>query len=168
MGDFTHLDSDGNATMVDVTDKEITKRIAVACGKIKMSEECFLKVVSSEIKKGDVLQVARIAGIMATKNTQNLIPLCHAINISKVAIDFILIEEEFSIECNCTVSCEGKTGVEMEALMGVSVALLTIYDMCKAIDKSMEIKNIYLKEKIGGKGGHFKNKPYPNTKDFCC
>lgn len=157
MGAFTHLDENGNAIMVDVTDKDITERLAVAEGYIKVSAEVFDAIKNQTAAKGDVLGTARIAGIMATKRTAELIPMCHPLMLTKVSVDFTLEEESLRIKCRCTAKLTGKTGVEMEALTGVSVALLTIYDMCKAIDKSMEISEIHLVEKLGGKSGHFVN-----------
>lgn len=156
--DFTHFDNNGNAVMVDVSDKEITEREAIALGRIKVSKACFDAVKNGTAKKGDVLGVARIAGIMGAKKTSELIPLCHVLNLTKVSIDFHLLEDTLEIEAVCTVKVSGKTGVEMEALTGVSVTLLTIYDMCKAIDKTMEIGSIYLAEKTGGKSGKFINR----------
>lgn len=155
MSDFTHFNSKGNAVMVDISQKSDTKREALASGKITMSEECFSKVKEGTIGKGDVLSVARIAGIMGSKKTSELIPLCHIINLTKAEIDFELNEEDFSITVFCTAKTTGKTGVEMEALTGVSITLLTIYDMCKAIDKSMEIGEIMLIKKSGGKSGTY-------------
>ncbi|MFQ9511482.1 MAG: cyclic pyranopterin monophosphate synthase MoaC [Lachnospiraceae bacterium] len=155
--DFTHFDNNGNAVMVDVSDKEITEREAIAFGRMKVSKACFDAVKNGTAKKGDVLGVARIAGIMGAKKTSELIPLCHVLNLTKVSIDFHLLEDTLEIEAVCTVKVSGKTGVEMEALTGVSVTLLTIYDMCKAIDKTMEIGSIYLAEKTGGKSGKFVN-----------
>lgn len=152
---FTHIDNQGNAVMVDVGNKEITQREAVATGRIRMSEECFAAVRDRKAKKGDVLGIAQVAGIMATKRTSDLIPLCHTLLLTKVSVEFTLLEENCQIEAVCTVRCDGKTGVEMEALTGVSTALLTIYDMCKAIDKRMEITDIHLLEKHGGKSGDF-------------
>ena len=152
---WNHFDSNGNAVMIDVTDKKITKRIAVASGKIKVSPEVIHAVVTGTSKKGDVLGVARVAGIMAVKQTSNLIPMCHTLLIQKCAVDFEIHEAECEILSRCTVKIEGKTGVEMEALTGVSVSLLTIYDMCKAIDKSMEITDIHLESKSGGKSGDY-------------
>jgi cyclic pyranopterin phosphate synthase len=152
---FTHLDAQGNAVMVDVSEKQPTSRTAVAVGRITMSEECFAAVRDGRAKKGDVLGVAQVAGIMATKRTSDLIPLCHVLNLTKSAVEFALLPEECAIEARCTVRCEGKTGVEMEALTGVSVALLTVYDMCKAIDKCMTITDTHLEEKHGGKSGDF-------------
>lgn len=153
MSDFTHFDKNGNAIMVDVSDKGETVREAIASGTIKMSEECFLKVKEGGMKKGDVLGVARVAGIMGAKKTSELIPLCHILNLSKVEIDFSLDDETSSITAECCVKTVGKTGVEMEALTGVNICLLTIYDMCKAVDKGMEMSDIKLMKKTGGKSG---------------
>ncbi len=153
MEQFSHIDDKGQAVMVDVSDKETTARTAVASGRIAMSRECYDAVVRQAVAKGDVLGTARIAGIMAAKKTSSLIPLCHLLNITKCAVDFAFHDDAGEIECFCTVKCQGRTGVEMEALMGVSVALLTIYDMCKAVDKRMCIGRIHLVEKIGGKSG---------------
>lgn len=157
---FSHIDPNGNAVMVDVGGKNITQRTAVATGTIRMSKECFSAVKEGRAKKGDVLGVAQVAGIMATKRTSELIPLCHLLSLSSSKIEFSFLEEKQEIRATCTVSCEGKTGVEMEALTGVSVALLTVYDMCKAMDKFMEIGNIHLVTKTGGKSGDisFKDK----------
>ncbi len=152
---LTHIDSNGNAVMVDVSEKDITSRKAVACGKIRMNEECFRTVESGTAKKGDVLGVAQVAGILAAKRTSDLIPLCHVLNLTKCAVEFQLHPRTREVEVFCTVCCQGKTGVEMEALTGASVALLTVYDMCKAIDRSMEITSVHLVEKMGGKSGHF-------------
>ena len=153
--EFTHFDEQGNAIMVDVSGKEITERTAVAEGTITVSRECYEKITAGEVKKGDVLGVARIAGIMGAKKTSELIPLCHILNLTKVSVDFELDPEHCQVRGICTVKCTGRTGVEMEALTGVSTALLTIYDMCKAIDKRMVIKEIHLVEKQGGKSGDF-------------
>ena len=157
MGEFTHFDADGNAIMVDVTDKAETERVAVAEGCIRVNREVFDTIKNHTALKGDVLGTARIAGIMATKRTAELIPMCHPLMLTKVAVDFTLEEEKLQVRCRCTAKLTGKTGVEMEALTGVSVALLTIYDMCKAIDKTMEMSEIHLLEKSGGKSGHFRN-----------
>ena len=157
MGDFTHFDGDGNAIMVDVTAKEDTERTAVAEGCIKVNAEVFDAIKNHTAAKGDVLGTARIAGIMATKRTAELIPMCHPLMLTKATVDFELDEERSLVKCRCTAKLKGKTGVEMEALTGVSVALLTIYDMCKALDKSMELSEIRLVEKLGGKSGHFVN-----------
>ena len=155
MSEFSHFNSAGEAVMVDVSGKENTKRIAVAAGEIRMSAECFRKVTAGDMKKGDVLGVARIAGIMGAKKTSELIPLCHILQLTKVEIEFRFPGEN-RIEAVCTTKTMGKTGVEMEALTGVSTALLTIYDMCKAVDRSMEIGQIRLLEKSGGKSGRFR------------
>jgi len=141
--------------MVDVGDKADTQREAVARGSIFMSEECFRMVSEGSMKKGDVLGVARIAGIMGAKKTSDLIPLCHILNLTKLSVDFTLVPENCEIRAVCTAKTTGKTGVEMEALTGVSTALLTIYDMCKAVDKAMEISNIRLIKKSGGRSGVF-------------
>jgi len=159
--EFTHFDEQGNAWMVDVGEKADTRREAVAKGSIRMSRECLQKVVDGTMAKGDVLGVARIAGIMGAKKCSELIPLCHLLNLTKLAVDFEIHEESQEIEAVCTARTTGKTGVEMEALTGVSVALLTVYDMCKAVDKAMEIGKIYLVEKSGGKSGDFKNPNHP-------
>jgi len=154
MKELTHFDNSGNAIMVDVGGKPLTKRLAVAGGKITMNEETLNLIKEGKAKKGDVLGVARIAGIMACKKTAHLIPLCHSLNFDKCSVDFNILDKT-SVEAVCTVELTGKTGAEMEALTGVSVALLTIYDMCKAADRSMIISDIKLLEKSGGKSGHF-------------
>lgn len=154
--EFTHFDKEGNAYMVDVSDKVITKRTATAKGTIKVSDEVMNAVLGKKIKKGDVFTVAQVAGIMATKRTSDIIPMCHNINLSNAKVYYEINEEKSEIVVYCTVVTEGRTGVEMEALTGVSTALLTIYDMCKAICKSMIIKDIHLVEKSGGKSGDFK------------
>ena len=141
--------------MVDVSDKDITKRSAVAQGTIKLSEEAMEAVLGHKIKKGDVLTVAQVAGIMGTKRTSELIPMCHPIALTNAKVEFDVDAEACEITATCTAVTEGKTGVEMEALIGVSIALLTVYDMCKAIDKSMTIKDIHLVSKTGGKSGDF-------------
>lgn len=152
---FTHIDANGNAVMVDVSSKEVTHRTASAAGRISMSRDCFDMVAEGRAKKGDVLGVAQVAGIMAAKRTSELIPLCHRLNLTGTEVTFRLLPEDSAIEAVCTVRCDGKTGVEMEALTGVSAALLTVYDMCKAVDKRMVISDIHLLEKHGGKSGHF-------------
>ena len=157
MSEFTHFDAAGNALMVDVSDKADTARVAVAQGKICVSREIYEKIAAGSMAKGDVLGVARIAGIMATKRTSELIPLCHPLPLTKAGIEFRLLPERQAVEALCTVKTAGVTGVEMEALTGVNVALLTIYDMCKAIDKSMELTDIHLVEKSGGKSGLYRN-----------
>lgn len=153
MAEFTHFNRNGEAIMVDVSEKTDTVREATATGKILMSEECLKKVKEGQIKKGDVTGCARLAGIMGAKKTSDLIPLCHNLNLTKAEISFSY--EEDGIRAYSKVKTIGKTGVEMEALTGVSVALLTIYDMCKAISKSMEITDIHLCTKCGGKSGEF-------------
>jgi len=141
--------------MVDISAKETSSRTALARGKISMSGEAMRAVLGGTAKKGDVLAVARIGGIMAAKRSAELIPLCHPLNFDKCTIDFSVDEKNNEIEVSCVIKLSGKTGAEMEALTGVSVALLTIYDMCKALDKTMVIDNIRLCEKSGGKSGHF-------------
>lgn len=155
--EFTHFDEQGNARMVDVGEKADTRREAVARGSIFMSRECLLKVMEGTMTKGDVLGVARVAGIMGAKRTSELIPLCHVLNLTKLTVHFQIVEEKQEIQAVCTARTTGKTGVEMEALTGVTVALLTIYDMCKAVDKTMELGEIYLEHKSGGKSGDFHN-----------
>ena len=143
--------------MVDVGGKEETKREAVARGSIFMSPECLAMVEEGTMKKGDVLGVARVAGIMGAKRTSELIPLCHLLNLTKLTVDFEIKKETCEIEAVCRAKTTGRTGVEMEALTGISVALLTIYDMCKAVDKTMEMGSIHLEYKTGGKSGEFYN-----------
>lgn len=196
--DFTHFDQNGNAWMVDVSEKENTRREAVACGKITMTGECIDKIMAGQMKKGDVLGAARIAGIMGAKRTEELIPLCHRLNLTGVEVWFELCQENpgetdtgspetsagetgtqspktsaghtaegisaagieklqgsGSVKAFCRTKTTGQTGVEMEALMGVQIALLTIYDMCKAVDKRMVISDVHLLSKSGGKNGDF-------------
>ena len=158
MSDLTHFDKEGNAIMVDVSDKPVTARVAVATGKIYVCQEIFERIQKHEIAKGDVLGVARLAGIMATKRTSELIPLCHPLPLTKCEVNFELKETEntlYYIVVTCLAKTDGKTGVEMEALTGVQIALLTIYDMCKAVDKSMVITDVHLLSKSGGKSGDF-------------
>ena len=150
---FNHFDENGNAVMVDVSGKNVTYRTAVATGEIHVGEAIMEAVKEGSVKKGDVLGVARIAGIMGAKKTSELIPLCHILNLSKLEVEFIFNDNTFEIETRCTAKTTGKTGVEMEALTGVNVALLTIYDMCKAVDKGMEINEVHLLRKSGGKSG---------------
>jgi len=153
--EFTHFDEQGNARMVDVSEKEITHRVAVAEGTISVSREVMDAIKGNKVKKGDVLTVAQIAGIMGTKRTSELIPMCHPLSLTNAAVTFEVNEEACEIKAVCRAVTDGKTGVEMEALTGVSTALLTIYDMCKAIDKRMVIKEIHLVSKEGGKRGQF-------------
>lgn len=155
--ELTHFDQSGSAVMVDVTKKAITQRTATAKGKIKVNAETFAAIQNGTSKKGDVLGVARIAGIMAVKKTPELIPLCHPLMLTKCTVDFSTDADKLEVEAACTVKVTGQTGVEMEALTGVTIALLTIYDMCKAIDKAMEIRTIHLVRKSGGKSGDFVN-----------
>ena len=158
--EFNHFDPGEKAWMVDVGGKEDTRREAVAQGVICMSRACFDKVAQGSIEKGDVLGTARIAGIMGAKRTAEIIPLCHLLNLTKVSVGFEMLEEECAVRAVCTAGTVGKTGVEMEALTGVSCALLTIYDMCKAVDKTMEIGQIRLVEKRGGKSGEINNSEF--------
>ena len=155
MSEFTHFDDKGNAYMVDVSGKNVTKRTATATGTIRVNPEVMAAVLGRKIKKGDVYTVAQVAGIMGTKRTSDLIPMCHPISLTNASVSFETDEDSGEIKVFCTAVTEGKTGVEMEALTGVSVALLTIYDMCKAIDKRMTIGDIHLVSKTGGKSGDF-------------
>ena len=152
---LTHFDNKGNAVMVDVSNKNETERIAIATGTVKASSETIELIKSGQIGKGDVLGVARVAGIMAMKNTSNLIPMCHPVMITGSSIDFEIDSEKNEIRITATSKVVHKTGVEMEALTGVSIAALTIYDMCKAVDKRMVIGDIPLVKKLGGKSGEF-------------
>lgn len=156
MSGFTHFDEHGNAYMVDVSDKDITRRTATAQGTICVSREVMDAVIGRSIRKGDVYTVAQVAGIMGTKRTSELIPMCHPVSLTNAKITFETDEENCTITVFCTAVTDGKTGVEMEALTGVSAALLTIYDMCKAVDKRMMIRDVHLVEKTGGKSGDFR------------
>jgi cyclic pyranopterin phosphate synthase len=158
---LTHLDSAGRATMVDVGDKAVTTRTAVAAGEVRMAPATLAAIRAGAAPKGDVLAAARIAGIMAAKRTPELIPLCHTLLLTKVAVDFEIDEAESRVLITATVRCNGQTGVEMEALTAVSVAALTIYDMAKALDKNMVIGGIRLLEKQGGKSGDWKADAQP-------
>ena len=153
---FTHFDENGSAVMVDVGGKDETERTAVACGTIQVSPEIIDAIASGSASKGDVLGVARIAGIMAVKKTSDIIPLAHPLAITKASVEFDVDPAGGLVRARCTVKTTGKTGVEMEALTGVSASLLTIYDMCKAIDKRMVMTDIHLEEKTGGKSGDFR------------
>ncbi|MDA0830236.1 MAG: cyclic pyranopterin monophosphate synthase MoaC [Proteobacteria bacterium] len=153
MSDLTHFDVTGQAHMVDVGDKDETKRVAIASGIISMLPDTLKLIQAGETKKGDVLGIARIAAIQASKRTSELIPLCHPLSITRVTVDFNIQKSAHSVLCTTRVETWGKTGVEMEALTALSVGLLTIYDMCKAVDRGMIIKNISLREKSGGKSG---------------
>ena len=165
--ELTHFDPGGKAWMVDVGEKEDTRREAAAEGRIRMCRACFDMVAAGTAEKGDVLGTARIAGIMGAKRTSERIPLCHILNLTRVSVEFELLEETAEIRAVCTAGTVGKTGVEMEALTGVSCALLTIYDMCKAVDKTMEIGQIRLVEKRGGKSGDFINSEFRMQNSDC-
>jgi len=156
MSDFTHFDENGNAVMVDISHKNKTERQAIATGKITMTAECYNAIIGGGIVKGDVLGTARLAGIMAVKQTASLIPLCHIIPVEKASIDFEMDSKNHAITVCCTVKTTDKTGVEMEAMTGATLALLTIYDMCKAVDKGMTIGEVCLLEKTGGKSGTYR------------
>ena len=152
---FTHIDSKGKANMVDVTEKNDSFREAMAEGTIKLNEEIIKAITENKNKKGDVLSTSKIAGIQAAKKTFELIPLAHNLNLTKIDIDFSIDEKNNHINCTSNVKCLGKTGVEMEALTAVSVALLTIYDMCKSFSKNLIISNVMLIKKSGGKSGNW-------------
>lgn len=152
---LTHFDPHGQAHMVDIGAKTETRRVAVAGGRISMLPETFAMVRAGSAKKGDVLGIARIAAIQASKKTSDLIPLCHPIPLTRVAVEFALDDTTHSVACTVSAETVGRTGVEMEALTAVSVALLTIYDMCKAVDRGMRMHDIRLIEKLGGKSGHW-------------
>lgn len=151
--EFTHFDENNNAVMVDVSDKDITDRVAIATGRITLCDEAMEAIKGRKIKKGDVLTVAQVAGIMGQKRTSELIPMCHNINLTGSKITFEIEGNDIVVFSKAKTS--GQTGVEMEALMGVNIALLTIYDMCKAVDKRMLISDVHLVEKKGGKSGDF-------------
>jgi len=155
MQEFTHIDEQGHVRMVDVSGKEPTLRVAVAQGVVSMSQETFEKILDQTVKKGNVLETARIAGIMAAKKTSELIPMCHPLNINHIAVDFFPDKSKNSIRIEAAVRAIDQTGVEMEALTAVSVAGLTLYDMCKSYDRTMTISDICLLEKSGGKSGLF-------------
>ncbi len=154
-GPLTHFDAQGQAHMVDVAAKAHTHRVAVAEGRITMLPDTLALIQSGTAKKGDVLGIARIAGIQAAKKTSDLIPLCHPIGLTRVAVEFEVDADTHSVCCRATTECTGQTGVEMEALTAASVALLTVYDMCKAVDRGMAISGVRLLEKRGGKSGAF-------------
>jgi cyclic pyranopterin phosphate synthase len=155
---FTHLDADNRAAMVDITNKDETKRAAMAQARVKMSPEAFEALLNQTIEKGDVLSVAQIAGISAAKKTSELIPLCHPLPLSQISVEFKLRREDHAVDVHSLAKADAKTGVEMEALVAAAVSALTIYDMCKAIDKSITITDLFLLEKTGGKSGTFKRK----------
>jgi len=156
MSELTHFDSAGQAHMVNVGEKTETKRIAIATGNIRMLPATLALILQGDNKKGDVLGIARIAAIQGSKRTSDLIPLCHPISLTKVGVEFNIDQPNNTIHCTVTAETVGRTGVEMEALTATSVALLTIYDMCKAVDRGMVMGEIKLLEKLGGKSGHWK------------
>ncbi len=155
MSGFTHFDEDGKAVMVDVTDKAVSERIAVAQGSVVMAPETLALIREDGVKKGDVLSVARLAGIMGAKRTPDLIPLCHPLALTSVQVDLTLSEARPAVEITATCKLTGKTGVEMEALTAVAIAALTVYDMCKSVDRAMRIEDIRLIHKSGGKSGTY-------------
>ena len=152
---LTHFDASGQAHMVDVGNKSSTERKAIAGGYIEMEPDTLKLIVEGHHKKGDVLGIARVAGIMATKRTADLIPLCHPLSLTHVSIEFDIDAQKNRVNCQVTAQVSGQTGVEMEALTGVQITLLTIYDMCKAVDRGMKISDVRLMEKSGGKSGHW-------------
>ncbi|MEK9724291.1 MAG: cyclic pyranopterin monophosphate synthase MoaC [Rhodospirillaceae bacterium] len=155
MSGFTHLDDDGNAVMVDVSDKASTERTATAKGSVLMAPATLKLIMQGSVKKGDVLSVAQLAGIMGAKRTPDVIPLCHPLNLSSVKVDLVCDPARNAVDISATCKLTGKTGVEMEALTAVSVAALTVYDMCKAVDRGMKLTDIRLVHKAGGKSGTF-------------
>lgn len=159
MAKLTHLDQRGQAHMVDVGRKAVTHRVAIAEGRITMQAKTLELIRQAGHKKGDVLATARIAGIMAAKKTSELVPLCHPISITQVTVDLDILSEPAAVQCTAAVATDGKTGVEMEALTAVQIALLTVYDMCKAVDRGMTMENIRLLEKQGGKSGTWRRGP---------
>ena len=155
MSDLTHIDKDGNARMVDVSSKDATERTATAKGSVIMSADALKRISAGGVKKGDVLSVAQLAGIMGAKKTPELIPLCHPLSLSSVKVELAINNDRNAVDITATCKLVGKTGVEMEALTAVSVAALTVYDMCKAMDKSMRITDVRLVHKDGGKSGEY-------------
>jgi len=155
MAEFTHLDSEGNARMVDVSDKDASERTATAKGSVLMRPETMAMIVEGGVKKGDVLSVARLAGIMGAKRTPDLVPLCHPLALTSITVDLACDAERNAVDITATCKLKGQTGVEMEALTAVAVAALTVYDMCKAVDRAMRITDIRLVHKAGGKSGTF-------------
>ena len=155
---FTHIDQNGHVRMVDVTDKDTTLRTAIARATVYMKPETLQKIIHKRVKKGNVLETARIAGIMAAKKTADLIPMCHPLNITYVSVDFVPDAESHLIQIEAGVRLVGQTGVEMEALTAAAIAALTVYDMCKSYDREMIVTDIHLVEKTGGKSGMFKKK----------
>lgn len=157
--ELTHFDASGNAVMVDVGNKPSTDRIAVACGSVVMSHEAIQLIAGSKLKKGDVLSVAQLAGIMGAKKTPDLIPLCHPVTLSSVAVELAINHDRNCVDISATCKTAGQTGIEMEALSAVSIAALSVYDMCKAVDKGMQITDIFLIYKAGGKSGVYERTP---------
>ena len=157
MATLTHFDSDGNAVMVDVSAKDETERVATAAGSVIMQPETLQLIVDGGVKKGDVLSVARLAGIMGAKKTPDLIPLCHPLALSSVKVELSVDADRNAVDITATCKLKGRTGVEMEALTAVSVAALTVYDMCKAVDRGMQITDIRLTHKSGGKSGTYES-----------
>jgi len=155
VADFTHFDAEGKAVMVDVSDKEVTERVAEARGSVLMQPETLAKIRDGGVKKGDVLSVARLAGIMGAKRTPDLIPLCHPLALTSVKVELTLDETRSAVDITATCKLKGRTGVEMEALTAVTVAALTVYDMCKAVDRGMRITEVRLTHKSGGKSGSY-------------
>jgi len=151
--ELTHFNAEGQVHMVDVGAKDITHRIAIACGRITMQAETLAKIQAGDHKKGDVLTISRVAAIMAAKKTAEIIPLCHPINLTKVNVEFTIEPDTNSVSCEVTTHTRERTGIEMEALMAVNAGLLTIYDMCKAVDRGMEINAVHIIKKAGGKSG---------------
>lgn len=156
MSKLTHIDAKGAASMVDVSAKPVTARVATAAGRITMKAETLRLIMEGKTAKGDVIATARLAGIMAAKKTHELVPLCHPLMLTGIEVELAADEKDAAVDVTATVRTEGKTGVEMEALTAVSVACLTIYDMCKAVDRTMQISGIRLLEKQGGRSGHFR------------
>ncbi len=155
MAEFSHIDAEGKAVMVDVSDKDVTRRMATARGSVSMAPDTLRRVAAGVVAKGDVLSVARLAGIMAAKRTSELIPLCHPLALTAIDVDLRCDEQRSAVEIEATCRLAGRTGVEMEALTAVSVAALTVYDMCKAVDRAMAIGEIRLVRKAGGRSGTF-------------
>lgn len=156
MSEFTHFDAEGKALMVDVSDKDITERTATAAGSVLMEPETVARIIEGGVSKGDVLSVARLAGIMGAKRTPDLIPLCHPLALTSVKVDLSVDEARNAVDITATCKLKGRTGVEMEALTAVSVAALTVYDMCKAVDRGMRIVDVRLMHKAGGKSGEYR------------
>lgn len=156
MAEFTHFDKDGKATMVDVSDKDVTERTATASGSVIMQSRTIRMIAEGGVKKGDVLSVARLAGIMGAKRTADLIPLCHPLAVTSVAVDLTVNAARNAVDITATCKLKGRTGVEMEALTAVAVAALAVYDMCKAVDRGMRIADVRLVHKAGGKSGEFR------------